>query len=247
MNQAEPTPPWAQFPTYEHLCLGWRMGGGESYLSTWWAYLGTVPVAERAAYLQRYPPAPHSWFETVWSVLGHECPPLHAPLQQLVDRGLVASDVAYRTWTRDTEWPWELSSTMAGAARYDTRRFSFLSRAMANDPRRAQVPIPRGWRAAETAIRTGQPGPLNPAKGLETLAVLLCAGAVVGPWTLGLQVQDAQESFKMDMNYADAFGLWMMCVFDDMPHYQHEVERLAPPPEWCAWMDENTSLPNDEA
>jgi hypothetical protein len=238
-------PPWAQFPDYEHLCLGWRMGAGEPYLSAWWDHVATVPLADREAYLRQHPPAPHTWYKAVWSVLGSEEVPEADGLRQLVDRGLVASDIAYRTWTRDGAWPWDLASSLPDAARYETRRFAFLSRAMADDPRRTDVPIPPAWHAATQALRTGDPGPLNPQHGLHTLALLLCAGTVVGPWTLGLQVADVQDDFEPDMNYADAFRLWMMAVFDDRPHYEREVERLAPPPAWRRWMDDDTFLPAD--
>lgn len=240
----EPTPPWARFPDYEHLCLGWRMGSGETYLGTWWSYLRDVPLSEREAYLRRQPPAPHSWHRTVWSVLGVD-EPADDGLAQLVARGLVASDIAYRTWVRDVDWPWELGGSLVEAARYDTRRFSFLSRALQADRRSGPLTpvIPWRWRAVTASVRTGDPGRLSRRHGLKSLGLMLCAGEVRGPWTLGMEVADVQESFELDMNYADAFGLWMMAVFDDQPHYDREVERLAPPSAWRAWMDENTYLP----
>lgn len=235
----EPTPPWARFPDYEHLCLGWRMGAGESYLVTWWAALRRIPLAEREAYLRRHPPAPHSWAPTVWSVLGVDDPP-DGGLEQLVARGLVASDIAYPTWKRDVAWPWDLGGSLIDVARYDTRRFSFLSRALVEDRREGPLRpvIPWRWRGVTTAIQTGDPGRLHPRQGLKSLGRMLCAGEVHGPWTLGMKPSDAAESFGLDMNYADAFSLWMMAVFDDLPHFARELERLAPPADWRAWMDD---------
>jgi hypothetical protein len=223
------------------------MGGGESYLGTWWTYLRDVPLAEREAYLKRHPAAPHTWYETVWSVLGEEEPP-HDGLEQLVARGLVDSDIAYRTWTRDAQWPWDLSRSLLDAVRYDTRRFAFLSRALANDRRAGPLDpaVPWRWRAVSTAIRSGERGRVNRRRGLRTLGVMLCAGEVQGPWTLGMTLGDVEDSFDHDMNYADAFRLWLMAVFDDVPHFEREVERLAPPADWRAWMDEETYLPRDE-
>lgn len=235
-------PPWARFPDFEHLCLGWRMGIGESYLSTFWAAIERVPLEDREAYLRAHPPAPHTWFRSVWAVLGQEVPEDGA-LQTLIERGLVASDVAWSTWTRDVDWPWALDPDPVDAARYQTRTFAFLARHMVDDPRRADVVVPPGWEVVTTALRTGEPAAVDPAKGLEALAIFFCAGEVQGPWTLGMAVEDVQESFELDMNYADAFSLWMMAVFDDRPHFERELARLQPPEAWRAWMEAEVFLP----
>jgi hypothetical protein len=119
-------PPWARFPTYERYTIGWRMGAGEDYLVRWWAFVTTLPAdeASRRAYLRRHPPAPFTWAERVAQVLrpraaddgdgdgdddGSDVEAAHARRIALAADGLIAEDVAYRTWRAtqaELAWPW---------------------------------------------------------------------------------------------------------------------------------------------
>ena len=56
-------PPWARFPEIAVASIGWRMGSGQDWLLTWYAWIDELPrdEATRRAYLLRHPPAPRSW------------------------------------------------------------------------------------------------------------------------------------------------------------------------------------------
>ena len=94
-------PPWAKFPTLERYTLGWRMGNGEDwlgYVHVFLQQLGTDPDTRRA-YLQRHPPAPHTWADWVLSVLGENEDDDGRISQRTIDRleqeGLIAADYAH--------------------------------------------------------------------------------------------------------------------------------------------------------
>ncbi len=69
--QGDLVPPWAKYPTYERYTIGWRMGGGESWLGYWHLFREALPrdEATRLAYLRRHPPAPICWADHVWHTL----------------------------------------------------------------------------------------------------------------------------------------------------------------------------------
>jgi len=65
-------PPWKEFPTLPQGCLGWRMGGGESYLHRWYLWIETLTQEQRISYFQAHCPLPFEWLDTVAYVFGYE-------------------------------------------------------------------------------------------------------------------------------------------------------------------------------
>jgi hypothetical protein len=96
--------------------------------------------------------------------------------------------------------------------------------------------IPQPWQRFESQILTGQLGPVEPQQGLLTLAQMFCAGSVLPPWELGLKVEDFEDSFELDMGYADAYRLWIMSSFDDDRMLRQLLSDV--PRSWEAWIEE---------
>ena len=132
-------PPWEKFPTYERYTIGWRMGGGEDWLSYWYVFLETLAPSfdVRLAYLKRHPPAPVNWSDRVYSVLhpavdDYELTPEQR--SELLGYGLICTDASYPIWLRQQNgirWPWEFAENPETATRYRTREFWFWSRQVA--------------------------------------------------------------------------------------------------------------------
>lgn len=258
-------PPWARFPTYERYTIGWRMGAGEDYLVRWWAFVTTLPAdeASRRAYLRRHPPAPFTWAERVAQVLrpratddgdrdgdddGSDVEAAHARRIALAADGLIAEDVAYRTWRAtqaELAWPWAWVDTPVAAARYWTRDLWFWSRHLAE--RRAARDVPRvdapsAWAAIADVILGAPAGPIDPGAGLASLARGLAAGRVVAPWQAGLAVDDFSDSYEIGMGYVDAFRLWAGAAFDDAPTLERYLADAAMPAAWRPWVDAQLGL-----
>lgn len=53
-------PPWKEYPNYEPHCLGFRMGGGEDYMDTWFAFWNYMDNEMREEFKQSNP-APKGW------------------------------------------------------------------------------------------------------------------------------------------------------------------------------------------
>lgn len=53
-------PPWLAFPDIPSVSIGWRMGGGESFLMTWDRWYKRISEEERIEYQRSYPEPP-SW------------------------------------------------------------------------------------------------------------------------------------------------------------------------------------------
>jgi hypothetical protein len=53
-----------------------------------------------------------------------------------------------------------------------------------------------------------------------------------------LSPADFADTFDMDMGYVDAFRLWGMSVFDDLPHIDWYTQSTAMPETWKEWIDE---------
>jgi hypothetical protein len=109
--------PWERFPSYERFAIGWRMGAGEDWMCLWRIFLDTLPFesAIRRSYLNRHPPAPVNWSDTVYRVLHPTADKDEADdvathrRQELRSLGLIASDAAYPIWLSqqtDVQWPW---------------------------------------------------------------------------------------------------------------------------------------------
>jgi hypothetical protein len=248
-------PPWEEFPQLERMTIGWRMGHGEDWLMLWHVFLEDMGTGydDRLAYLRRHRPAPISWADSVWSVLHPDedeegDDDKEDPIErQLLDLGLIGSDVAYATWRDRNElaWPWDRIDSPAQAARYSTRELAFWSRRVQELRAAGTLDVPRAplrWRGIRKRLLSGVVGRVQPQKGLLTLAQMLCAGEAHGPWRLGLSIDDFTDSFEPDMGYVDAFRLWGMSAFDDLEHLDGYLERAAAPPEWAAWTREALHL-----
>jgi hypothetical protein len=252
-SQGDLAPPWERFPDYERYTIGWRMGSGEDWMGMWHVFLEQLGRKSeiRLAYLRRHPPAPMSWADTVYRVLH----PKDARVAEddakaagrraaLLDQGLIASDIAYRTWLAQQDgvcWPWQHSDTPDRAARYDTRRFWFWSRQVSelrSDPAWVVPALPEKWRDCAGALASGEAGAIERRQGLPTLARMLCAGQVTAPWQLGLSPADFADSFEDDMGYVDAFRLWSMSAFDDDEQIRRCLEASPAPREWMGWVAE---------
>ncbi len=255
-------PPWAKFPHYERYCIGWRMGSGEDWIGLWHVFLEQLDSGfeTRLAYLRRHPPAPMNWADMVQGVLH---PPAHPEdddpyedepelgadeLAVLLELGLLASDIAFTTWLdqqQGVRWPWTYADTPVIAARHWTRDLWFWSRQVAGLRATAgwEPPqLPAAWRACAPALQAGGCASLDLRQGLLSLAQMLCAGEVAPPWRLGLVLADFADSFEDDMGYVDAFRLWGMAAFDDLPQLQHYLALTEAPPEWRAWLAQEVGI-----
>lgn len=250
------TPPWAQFPTYERYTIGWRMGSGEDWMGLWHVFLKSLGSPEaRLGYLRRHPPAPETWANMIHNVL---YPPAGKPTRSdddepeiaeqrraaLRSAGLIASDVAYRTWLAQQEgvrWPWEECETPEDAARYWTRDLWFWSRQVEHlrEGTAWTLPVvPDAWHSCAESLRTGELPDPDPRAGLLTLARMLAAGRVIPPWRLGLTIADFANTFDMDMRFTDAFRHWGMSAFDDREQLQKYLAEYDAPETWARWCEE---------
>lgn len=246
-------PPWERFPTCECYSIGWRMGGGESWLMMWHAFLADLGPTARVAYLRRHPPAP-----ITWAALVHRA--FHPSEQAdeeadddlaserraaLLRDGYIASDIAYPTWLKQQDgvvWPWTYAETPGIATRYRTRELWFWSRQVADlrrDPAWRAPSVPDAWRACAAELAHGAVGALDLREGLLSLTRMLCAGQVVPPWCLSLQTADFADSFEDDMPYTDAFRLWGMSAFDDDEQIRRYLDQYpVPDASWTKWIAE---------
>tara|TARA_R110002096_G_scaffold361075_3_gene554153 strand:- start:49449 stop:50270 length:822 start_codon:yes stop_codon:yes gene_type:complete len=250
--QGDLAPPWEEFPTYEHLSLGWRMGSGEDWLGLWHVFLdGLAEDKEtRLAYLKRHRPAPVCWALSVWLALQpkddsgdedaeHDVP--LAVLQDLIAQGLVGLDVAYGNWLSKQDAlrpPWQYAETPNLAARIHAREFWFSSRQLAglSDEERKNITVPQEWQSCADALATRAPAPLDLSQGLQSLARMLCAGTVQAPWDVGAKPADFADSFDNDMGYVDAFRLWTMSAFDAQLELDAYLEAHPAPADWSDWV-----------
>lgn len=258
-------PPWEQFPEYERHTIGWRMGSGESwlgYFSVFLEQLGT-DFDTRLAYLKRHARAPFTWSGTVYWLLHPDAPDeddeddddgelerqrVRERRKWLLERELIVSDVAYSTWRAKQKtivWPWEFADTPVVATRHWTRDMWFWSRHVAEARAKGNIPefnAPEEWLCCADAIRYGATGPIVPDEGLLSLARCFASGNVIAPWQAGLTMADFKDSFDDDMGYVDAFRLWGMSAFDDVPMIERYAEATRMPREWGEWMAEQFPL-----
>lgn len=59
-------PQWVAYPEYHPVCIGWRMGGGESYATAWhsWWQEQDFTLEQKIAYFKQYE-LPKAWLETL--------------------------------------------------------------------------------------------------------------------------------------------------------------------------------------
>ena len=241
-------PPWTRFPTYERYTIGWRMGAGEDYIHLWHAYVGTLSTRDALlTHLRRHGPAPMTWGDMIgWKLYPDADHGDAVPMPELLELGLVASDAALDQFAgslargdqRDPTWTWHESPEQA--ARYLTRELGLHARH--HHERRAPrtfvdaADLAPGWAHMVDALNSGELPPLDTTQGLASLAIACAANHVPGPWTLGMSLGDYEDSFDMDMNYVDAFRLWLMSCVDDLEQLDRLLGPDEVPEDWRAWM-----------
>lgn len=60
-------PPWRVFPEYPPTSMGWRMGGGETYMSYWHCIYDDLSDADKKRYRRKHP-RPLYWFWFYWNL-----------------------------------------------------------------------------------------------------------------------------------------------------------------------------------
>lgn len=243
----EVAPPWAVLPTEERYSIGWRMGHGEGVMHDFFRFAGSKGDWDEAAwlgYLRRHPVAPYTWADWIDAVIfGNEReewdlgePEVLERHHWLLEQGLIGSDVAYATWRAQQggvlSLPWgegPFCDNPLELARYNLREFAFQSRQV-GDVCDALPDPPPSWQFGNL--------------GLERLAQQLVSGQVLPPWRLGFSGEDFEDSFEDDMGYVDAFRLWILAAFDDLPHLNRYLDSVGGvPPEWERWVNDNRALP----
>jgi hypothetical protein len=263
-------PPWEEFPHYERYTICWRMGSGESWLGFVSVFLEQLSedFDTRLAYLRRHAKAPYTWSNWAYGVLYPETSDedekedandndedgeiarrrTRERRVQLIEMGLVGSDVAYFTWRAKREsmhWPWDDSETPVDAARYWTRDLWYWSRHVEELRALHKFPsfdAPAEWEEIAEIVRTGRTKAVVPEEGLLSLSRGLAAGVVVAPWQIGLSPDDFEDTFDMDMGYVDAFRLWGMSVFDDQVMVDQYTQGTSMPKEWKDWAQEHLGV-----
>ncbi|MEM7036347.1 MAG: hypothetical protein AAF570_05145 [Bacteroidota bacterium] len=264
-------PPWEKYPNYERYTIGWRMGSGEQYRYDWADFLKTVPAdfEARLEYLRQYRPAPINWWENVRYVLDPTSDDIEhdeedpeweekekAEIGKLLELGVIAYDAAYRTWLgQQTAFkpPWlhVRGSAPGESMRYYTRDFWFISRhahQLRAENKLDQViqssggVVPDVWKPILSPLRTGKVGDLDLSQGLHSFAIMLFAGDIRAPWSLGLSPDDFKDSFELDMGYSDAFRLWVMSAFDDDQLFWQMFPEGEIPADWKAFVKDQLLL-----
>lgn len=64
-GRAAPLPPWQRYPTIPRYSIGWRMGGGESYLMVFWHWYERLSRDEKLDYFREHAPIPTEWVDWV--------------------------------------------------------------------------------------------------------------------------------------------------------------------------------------
>lgn len=246
-ESGELAPPWARFPEYERGTIGWRMGPGETWWGLWRVFLERFEDSDQlVSYLHRHPKAPHSWGD----VIHHHLFPEEEwgldseVVARLKELQLVDSDVAYRTWRNNLEqlwWPWERMETPEKAARYLTRDTWFWSRRASElrDSGELDLPDPgEPWTEWVQAARTGEVPDLEGRSGLTNLSLMLAAGRVIPPWVSGLG-PPGDLNVEMTMDDSEAFYLWLLSAFDDLPHLDRYLQEWEAPANWREWCGQN--------
>jgi len=63
-------PVWIRCPQIPRYSIGWRMGGGESYMSAWHTWADKMERGQLVEYFKRYLPIPNDWIDWVANYLG---------------------------------------------------------------------------------------------------------------------------------------------------------------------------------
>lgn len=251
-------PPWAAYPWIPLGSIGWRMGSGEGYLMEWGSYVREAYKTADAAieYLQRHPPAPHSWRGWIASWLaGIGVDPNADEVadddvdsswdDRVDDEGLIAEDAAYQVFVRNSlrgdgmTVPWEsVRETPYNALRYSPRELGWWARWLATEcPDRAaylatQPPPREDWANIERSARTGVAVVPYETGGLEAIVCTLVATGTLPPaWTAG---HEPRGSISYDDEKADDRDYWLWWVtdtFEDSSSWRRYLAAWPPAPE----------------
>ena len=248
------TPPWERFPEYTATTIGWRMGGGEEWLWAWKDWFASLPSDEaRLAHLQSHRPAPLSFVHRVSSALDAEVdfPTPAERAQELIDKGLLANDVAYSTYLMVNDdqprppWTYMLDWDVSSTVRYLTREFWFWGRWCAEQRATGSIALPTPppkWADVHSSAVTGAlKNAPDPEHGWLRLAVeCVAAGWAPAPWKLD-QPFHPLENVEEDADFCDAWMVWVEEAFDDGSTWTEYLERNSPiPPEWSEWVAKKT-------
>lgn len=93
LEYGEVPPPWIYAPNTHPYSIGWRMGGGETFVMVFGEWFDTnfSNESDRITYFKRYPPPPRwmAWMaDSIWDLEPWEEPFDYAPyFQKLVELG----------------------------------------------------------------------------------------------------------------------------------------------------------------
>jgi hypothetical protein len=65
-------PPWKKYPIIPRGSIGWRMGGGESYMWAWDEWAGRMSKPQLVEYFRKYLPIPIEWVDWVSNRFGDD-------------------------------------------------------------------------------------------------------------------------------------------------------------------------------
>lgn len=65
-------PPWLKYPDIPNFSIGWRMGGGESYIMMWQSWAKKLDQNQLLAYFAQYQPIPVDWLTWVSYFFGFD-------------------------------------------------------------------------------------------------------------------------------------------------------------------------------
>jgi hypothetical protein len=251
-------PPWAAYPWIPLGSIGWRMGSGEGYMIEWGEAVRCSTVDQALEYLQRHPPAPHSWRRWIASWLariGVEDSEIDDDEdddddeatswdERVEEEGLIAEDAAYPVFVRNAlreggmTVPWASArATPHGALRYSARELGWWARWLATAcPDRgayldAQPPPPDAWVMVERSARTGVAAVPYETGGLEALVCTLAATGTLPPaWIAGHEPRGGIE-YGDDADDRDRWLWWVTETFDDAASWQRYLAAWPPAPE----------------
>ena len=258
-----PEPPWVRFPEIQAMSIGWRMGGGESWLDLWRAYLRRLGSGEaRWAYLVSQPTAPRDWGNGLVGVIsdvprGELTEELEAELlARLEAAGVVGDDAAYKLWTAKCDRgdgvvaPWEQTrgvpdeSSVSEVLRYSTRELGWWARWCSEQADisawlSGQPPAEGAWERVATCVLQRR-RPLVRATSLDLVCELAATGNLAPPWVCGEAPWGDGGSYGDDAGTADKWGWWSLAVFDDASSWKRYLTGWEPPPpDWQAELEDH--------
>lgn len=229
--------PWEEYPGIQRGSIGWRMGGGESHIHLWWAFVRNIGLEQARGYLQAHLPAPMNWARSLGPWLLEREAFEEGQRAELEALGFVAPDAAHACflalWEREPElrYTWTRNAPLS-AARYSARSLWHVGRAGIEMPEA----LPRAWEPYREVLETGEPGDVDPEAGTDALLRGCLVGEVVGPWVLGCDPEEARDTYDTErMHYVDAFGMWMDVALDDREGLEALMQGA--PESWRAWCE----------